>query len=500
MKPRRGRAGSKASFWRSVAAASFFCSSGPCEIGYDVVSPFAGEFLQYSVDLPTTGTYDFSIRLANGRANLKYHVEIDGVNKSGTIAVPITNASTPTYQTLTPFSTALSAGKHRVKIVWETTPSSGTGSPPRFNSFSLTPLITPQASVATARTITAPAAFTQFAVTYRDNGAINVSTIDSLDVRVKTVDGFNAPAELVSVSESNGASLVTAVYRVAAAGTAWDPADNDVYMIDLQPGQIADTTGLTATAQTIGTFHVDIKPFAVRSNFPQPGSTLIVNGGEGNDVLGFSRVGETISAFSRNVILGTASTTSVTRLLVNAGGGNDVITAAPLDIPVAIDGGAGNDTMTGGSAADELLGGLGADQAINPHIGPDRVDLGDETSATQGVRFSGTDKNDVIVVRRELRAGKPFMIFQTNRGRFSFPVTGCRTVFVNGLGGDDLILMHASAASNWRARFAGGSGNDTLVGGALSDSLFGQNGDDKLIGQAAADLLVGGAGTDRLIF
>src|SRR5262249_5860033 len=54
-------------------------------------------------------------------------------------------------------------------------------------------------------------------------------------------------------------------------------------------------------------------------------------------------------------------------LIVNAGGGDDTVTAgnglAPL-IAVTIDGGPGNDTITGGDGNDLLLGGDGNDVVI----------------------------------------------------------------------------------------------------------------------------------------
>jgi Ca2+-binding RTX toxin-like protein len=55
---------------------------------------------------------------------------------------------------------------------------------------------------------------------------------------------------------------------------------------------------------------------------------------------------------------------SVDRLVINAGGGNDVVTAfngLSTLIQLTIDGGAGNDTITGGDGADLLLGGDGND-------------------------------------------------------------------------------------------------------------------------------------------
>ncbi|HEY5597923.1 MAG TPA: tandem-95 repeat protein [Kiloniellales bacterium] len=48
--------------------------------------------------------------------------------------------------------------------------------------------------------------------------------------------------------------------------------------------------------------------------------------------------------------------------------------------------------------------------------------------------------------------------------------------------------------------FAGGSGNDSFIGGALADSLSGAGGDDRLDGGLGADQLFGGSGDDILLW
>src|SRR5262249_19254995 len=112
-----------------------------------------------------------------------------------------------------------------------------------------------------------------------------------------------------------------------------------------------------------------------------------------------------------------------------------------------------------------------ADVAVDPHLGPDTVDLGPETSISQGILFHGTRRSDRIVVERRIVGGRDWMVFRTNFGTFRFPVSGCRTVIIAGRRGSDFIAMHRSAARFWRARFRGGRGNDTLIGGHLGDIL-----------------------------
>jgi Ca2+-binding RTX toxin-like protein len=67
-----------------------------------------------------------------------------------------------------------------------------------------------------------------------------------------------------------------------------------------------------------------------------------------------------------------------------------------------------------------------------------------------------------------------------------------------GQSGNDTITLNQASGALPAANLFGGSGNDTLVGGAGNDMLFGQSGDDTLLGLGGNDLLFGGAGNDTL--
>ena len=63
-------------------------------------------------------------------------------------------------------------------------------------------------------------------------------------------------------------------------------------------------------------------------------------------------------------------------------------------------------------------------------------------------------------------------------------------------GGDDTLIVDPNVVANITAR--GGSGDDTLIGGAGNDRLDGGSGDDRLFGGAGKDRLTGGSGDDYL--
>jgi CSLREA domain-containing protein len=101
-------------------------------------------------------------------------------------------------------------------------------------------------------------------VTYSDDIAINVGTIDVTDIQI--LDPTMAPLTITGVTvdppAGNGTPRVAhytfTVPTNAAAG--WDASDNGTYTVNLLAGSVADTEGDTNVAQTLGTFKANM-PF-----------------------------------------------------------------------------------------------------------------------------------------------------------------------------------------------------------------------------------------------
>ena len=74
--------------------------------------------------------------------------------------------------------------------------------------------------------------------------------------------------------------------------------------------------------------------------------------------------------------------------------------------------------------------------------------------------------------------------------------TRFRPAAINGLGGDDLIVLSDAAFVPVQA----GSGNDTIIGSIGEDQIHGGEGDDRIVGRAGDDILTGGGGIDRFEF
>ena len=91
--------------------------------GYAVGWIGAGEWLRYTVNVKAAGSYKAVARVASSGTGGKFHIEFNGVNKTGTMSVPSTGGW-QTYQDLTA-TVSLSAGVQSMRIVFESNGSNG---------------------------------------------------------------------------------------------------------------------------------------------------------------------------------------------------------------------------------------------------------------------------------------------------------------------------------------------------------------------------------------
>jgi glucose/arabinose dehydrogenase/PKD repeat protein len=79
---------------------------------------FAGEWLQYTVNVAEAGTYDVAVRLASAGPGGRFHIEVDSVDKTGPIDVPDTGGW-DTGTTVTRAGINLAAGQQVWRIVMD---------------------------------------------------------------------------------------------------------------------------------------------------------------------------------------------------------------------------------------------------------------------------------------------------------------------------------------------------------------------------------------------
>ncbi len=236
--------------------------------------------------------------------------------------------------------------------------------------------------------------------------------------------------------------------------------------------------------------------------FRVPTSKLTINGGSGDDVIKFLSADASLTA----------------AIAVSAGDGDDVVDLSAIARTALIDGGAGNDHLTGSATGDRLAGGpgndhivgLGGDDTVTGGAGRDSLfgGAGNDRVSGQGGSgdvVSGGPGNDT------LDGGRGFdRLLETADADFVL-----RNTRLNGLGTDsfasvEFVTLFGGMASNHfdasafalpgvRLKLAGGGGNDKLIGSPLADLLIGNGGNDTLMGGDGNDTLIGGRHHDRLV-
>lgn len=102
----------------------------------------------------------------------------------------------------------------------------------------------------------------QFAITFADNNAINVSTLSTAGaVTVTGPGGFSQNALFKSVDINTNGTPRTATFEITAPGGTFDLADNGKYTITVNGGKIFDTdvpTPLSVPTQKAGEFIVGL--------------------------------------------------------------------------------------------------------------------------------------------------------------------------------------------------------------------------------------------------
>jgi Ca2+-binding RTX toxin-like protein len=196
--------------------------------------------------------------------------------------------------------------------------------------------------------------------------------------------------------------------------------------------------------------------------------------------------------------------------------------SAETDGTYYLQGGAGNDTLTGGSQSDQfdltkggsdiasggngnetffVGGGMDATDQIDGGGGSDNIYM--ETNAGVNITFAANTLTNVELITCAPHFGGGAFTFVMNDGN----VASGATLQINGailgatplIGSLETLSVNASAETNGHYTITGGAANDTLIGGALSDTLTGGAGTDSLTGGGGADSLTGGADADSFV-
>ncbi|MDF2457107.1 MAG: hypothetical protein K0R51_3100, partial [Cytophagaceae bacterium] len=87
--------------------------------GFNIGYTNAGEWMEYTVNVTASAAYSLQARVASPGTGNAFHVELDGINISGSLTVPNTGGW-QIYQTVSVVTPSLSSGQHILRIYEET--------------------------------------------------------------------------------------------------------------------------------------------------------------------------------------------------------------------------------------------------------------------------------------------------------------------------------------------------------------------------------------------
>jgi len=109
----KGNAGGQ---YRTSEDVDIIASTDPEGSGYVVSNFETGEWLAYTVNVASSAQYDIALRVTSGFSNSAFHIEIDGVNVTGSVLVPNTGGWS-NFQWVGKQGVPLTAGRHVLRIV-----------------------------------------------------------------------------------------------------------------------------------------------------------------------------------------------------------------------------------------------------------------------------------------------------------------------------------------------------------------------------------------------
>jgi len=255
------------------------------------------------------------------------------------------------------------------------------------------------------------------------------------------------------------------------------PDDEEPPVIPAAPGlaSAADTASITPSATP--------QPVIVSGQLRINGHTTST-GGAINDIVQVTQNATTINV-TLNGVASSFPVGSVTSVLVDLGGGNDICIleiskgTSSLTRPSTIIGGSGNDTLRGGSGKDLIAGGTGNDSL---------------TGGANDDILSGGAGNDILV------GGSPNIFTSDGRDRFEGG-DGAGDYADYGFRSNALVLRLDGIANDGAPGENDSILNDVeyVLGGRGADLIVGNAGANLLAGGGGADTLKGGGGNDQLV-
>jgi Ca2+-binding RTX toxin-like protein len=299
---------------------------------------------------------------------------------------------------------------------------------------------------------------------------------------------------------------IAAVLGLGAAASTTAPAAAAGIFATFQPatgqltvnGDAADNT-ITISRDAAGNILVNGGAIAITGGMPTVATTSLVtvNGRAGNDRLAIDEANGPMPAAHLDGGPGDDTLTGGSGADVLDGGqGNDMLIGGGGDDTLA--GGAGNDTLIGGQGTDALKGGAGDDTFIwNPGDGSDSVD---GNGGADTLIFNGAN----VAEHFDLSASGSRLRLTRDVGNVAMDLSNIETVNLTARGGADTLTVHdlsRTDLTHLAIDLSGTPGSGTGDGQADTVSVEGTPRNDAIAvsGSASAGVAVSGLKADIAI-
>jgi hypothetical protein len=141
--------------------------------------------------------------------------------------------------------------------------------------------------------------------------------------------------------------------------------DDETFKVSLSSPKVAGLGDVVTATVTIGDDDERVTASLAADPWNAKKKALFVRGTRDADAVSLSVARGVVTVTSNGASIGTFKQSQLTRVVVDAGAGDDRVEVSPVFArPVQLSGGDGNDVLVGGKGKDLLLGGNGNDQLV----------------------------------------------------------------------------------------------------------------------------------------
>jgi hypothetical protein len=255
--------------WARDAAGNVSAVYGsPAHVTVETAAPTVVSSAPATASPTNTASVNFIVTFSEGVSGVDTN-DFSLVMGTGLTSASVTGVSGGTKVYTVTVNTGSGSGTLRLDLLDDDSIADGAGNPlggsgPTNGNFSTgqsytIDKIAPTATSLVAANVTTGGDTTYtFTVTFSDNQAIDVTSLDESDIRVSGPGSFSQLATLVSVTPAGSGSPRTVTYQITAPGGAWNSADVGTYTIAQEANQVFDTAGNAVGATSLGSFQVSL--------------------------------------------------------------------------------------------------------------------------------------------------------------------------------------------------------------------------------------------------